>query len=77
MTASAIDVTGGVQQSGNATFHPAPATGVASVGDPLSRAAGAHPTGLTNWGSVKLTGNAQQRSARGIYSQISASGNAS
>ena len=39
LTASVIDVAGGFQRSGNATFNPAPTTGV-SVPDPLAGLAG-------------------------------------
>ena len=34
--ASVIDVHGGVQKSGNASFSPAPVTGAATLADPLS-----------------------------------------
>ncbi len=36
VTASAIDVVGGVQKSGTAAFHPDPDDGTASVADPLA-----------------------------------------
>jgi hypothetical protein len=77
VTAAAIDVVGGTQQTGTATFHPAPTTGVASVGDPLGGLSSPSITNLTNFGSVKLSGSSQQTLSPGIYSQISASGSAS
>ena len=76
LTAAMIDVAGGVQKSGNATFSPAPTTGV-SVSDPLA-GADAPEHGRTDqlW-----LGEPQRNSpatiSPGIYSQISVSGNAS
>jgi RHS repeat-associated protein len=76
LTASAIDVVGGVQQTGGATFHPTPTTNLPTVTDPLGGLQPPGTTGLTSYGSVKLSGNSQQTISPGIYSQISASGNA-
>ena len=76
--ASVIDVHGGVQKSGNASFSPAPTTGAATLADPLSGLAQSLPStsGLTNYGSESLSGNSSATIKPGIYSQISASGNA-
>jgi hypothetical protein len=76
VTAAAIDVVGGVQQIGTATFHPAPTTGIASVADPLGGLSSPSIANLTNYGSVKLDGNSQQTICPGIYTQITVSGNA-
>jgi hypothetical protein len=76
VTAAAINVVGGVSASGNASFHPAPTTGVAAVADPLAALPSPGTTGLSNDGSVKLSGNSRQALSPGIYSQISATGNA-
>ena len=72
--ASAIDVHGKVQKSGNASLSPTPVTGapvlaVASLPLPST-------TGLTNHGSFSLSGNSSQTIQPGIYSSISVSGNA-
>jgi hypothetical protein len=77
VSASAIDVVGGVQKSGNASFHPAPTTGIASVADPLVGLPSPATAGLTSYGSVSLSGNSSRTISPGVYSQISASGNAS
>ena len=45
--ASVIDVHGGVQKSGNATFSPSPITNAASLPDPLAGLAGPGTSGLT------------------------------
>ncbi len=60
VTASAIDVVGGVQQTGTAAFHPTPTTNYGTVTDPLAGLPSPDPTGLTNYGSVKVSGNTQQ-----------------
>ncbi len=72
--ASAIDVHGKVQTSGNASLSPAPITGAAvpaavSLPSPIT-------TGVINHGSFSLSGNSSATIKPGIYSQISASGNA-
>jgi len=73
--ASVIDVTGRVSKSGNASFSPAPATGAATVPDPLASLALPSTSGLTNYGSESLSGNSSATIRPGIYSQISVSGN--
>ena len=76
VTASAIDVHGGVHKSGNASFNPTPVTGAAIVPDPLASLSQPSTTGLTNQGSVSLGGNSSETIQQGIYSRISVSGNA-
>ncbi len=77
VTASAIDVVGGVQKSGNAAFHPAPTTGIATVADPLAALPSPATMGLSDFGSLSLSGNSSRTISAGIYSQISVAGNAS
>ena len=67
---------GGVQKNGNAQLSPAPVTGAATLADPLSGLALPSTSGLTNYGSENLSGNSSATIKPGIYSQISASGNA-
>ncbi len=76
--ATVIDVHGGVQKSGNASFSPAPTTGAASVPDPLAGlpVPVANNLGLTTKGSVSLSGSSSQTIVPRVYSQISVSGNA-
>ncbi|HJT77825.1 MAG TPA: MBG domain-containing protein, partial [Gemmataceae bacterium] len=76
LTAAGVQVVGGVQRTGSATITTAPATGAAPLADPLSGLGGPSPTGLTNYGSVTITGGARTLSP-GIYSRISISGSAS
>jgi hypothetical protein len=76
IAATVIDVSGGFQKTGGATFSPAPTTGV-SLADPFAGLTGPCVTGLTNYGSVSVSGNAQRTIGPGIYTQISVSGNAS
>ena len=71
-----IDVHGGVQKSGNASFSPAPTTGAAVLADPLASLPSPSTSGLTNYGSESLSGNSSATIKPGIYSQISVSGNA-
>ena len=71
-----IDVHGHVQKSGNASFSPAPVTGAATVADPLASLTPPSTSGLTNYGSESLSGNASATIMPGIYSQITVSGNA-
>ncbi len=73
--ASVIDVHGGVQKSGNATFSPAPTTGAAVLADPLALLAEPSTSGLTSYGSESVSGNSSATIKPGIYSQISVSGN--
>ena len=65
-----IDVHGGVQKSGNASFSPAPVTGAAAVRR-SARLAGRLPStsGLTNYGSESLSGNSSATIKPGIYSR--------
>ena len=77
ITASVIDVHGGVQKSGNATFNPAPVTKAATVPDPLAGLPVPSTTGVTNYGCESLSGNSKATIKPGIYSQIAVSGNAS
>ena len=76
--ASVIDVAGGVQKSGYVSFNPAPVTRAAVLADPLSGLGQSLPStsGLTNFGSESLSGNSWATIKPGIYTQISASGNA-
>ena len=74
--AAVIDVHGGVQKSGNASFSPAPVTNAAPLPDPLSGLAGPSTSGLTNYGSYSLSGNSKATIKPGIYTQIAVSGNA-
>jgi Ca2+-binding RTX toxin-like protein len=76
ITASVINVHGGVKKSGNAVFNPAPVTGAATLADPLSGLAGPSTSGQTSYGSVSLSGNSKVTIKPGIYTQISVSGNA-
>ena len=73
--ASVIDVRGGVQKSGNASFSPSPLTGATVLADPLASLVLPATTGLTNYGTESLSGNASATIKPGIYTQISASGN--
>ena len=77
MKASLIDVHGGVQKSGNASFSPAPTMGVATVTDPLASLAEPSTSGMTNYGSESLSGNSSATIKPGIYIGITLSGNAS
>jgi hypothetical protein len=76
LTASAVDVLGGITKNNTATVGIPPATGV-SVSDPLAGLASPSTTGLTNYGSVSLAGSSSLTICQGIYSQIKVSGNAS
>ncbi len=72
--AAAIDVHGGVNKSGNSRLSPAPVTrapvlAVASLPSPST-------AGMTNRGSLRLSGNSSTTIQPGIYKQISVSGNA-
>ncbi len=74
---SVIDVHGKVQKSGNASFSPTPVAGAAVVSDPLEALSQPSTSGLSNQGSVSLSGNASKTIPQGIYTSISVSGNAS
>jgi hypothetical protein len=76
VTASVIDVHGGVKQSGKASFSLAPVIGAASLADPLASLTPPSTTGMTSCGSVSLAGNATESICQGIYSQITVSGSA-
>jgi hypothetical protein len=78
--ANAIQVVGGVKQSGSPTFQPKPVTGAAAVADPLTglpAPAAVSTSGLTNYGSENIGGSTTMTLGPGIYSQISVSGSAS
>ena len=75
--ATVIDVHGGVQKSGNASFSPAPTTGAAIAADPYASLAEPSTSGLTNYGSESLSGNSSATIKPGVYSEISVSGNGS
>ena len=74
VTSAATEVVGGVQVSGQATFHPAPVKGVAAIPDPFLNLAA--PSGGTFQGVVNLTGNNFLTINPGVFSSISVSGNA-
>ncbi len=76
LTATTIDVLGGVKTSGSATVSPAATTGV-SFPDLLAGLAPPSTIGLTNYGSFSLAGSSSQTINPGIYSQIKVSGGAS
>jgi 6-phosphogluconolactonase (cycloisomerase 2 family) len=73
VTASAINVVGGVQKSGNAQLNPSAAVGAAAVADPFA----ALPAPVMNGTpvAVNVSGNATKTITPGVYSQISVSGN--
>ena len=73
--ASVIDVHGGVQKSGNASFSPAATTGALMVSDPLVGLTA--PTYSGTPISESLSGNSKATINPGVYSQITVSGNAS
>ena len=74
--ASAIDVHGGVQKTGNASLSPTPITGAQTLADPLSGLALPSTSGMKSYGTEKLSGNSSATIQPGIYSQITVSGNA-
>jgi hypothetical protein len=74
LSASSIQVVGGVSRSGNASFNPTPVTGVAALSDPLAGLAA--PSGGTAQGSVNLTHGSLTINP-GIYSSIRVSGSGS
>ncbi len=77
--ASAINVTGQVKKSGNASLSPVPVTGAPVAADPLAGVAipVASTLGLSSKGSLSLSGNSTQTIGPGVYSKISLSGAAS
>jgi hypothetical protein len=78
-TASAINVVGGYQASGHATFSPTPTTHAAYEADPLMGLAAPSPSAynLMLQGSVNLSGKNSLGIGPGIYTSISVSGQAS
>ena len=76
--ASVIDVHGGVQKSGNASFSPG--ADHREKRQPSSTHWNRYPepstSGLTSYGSESLSGNSSATIKPGIYSQITVSGNA-
>jgi hypothetical protein len=74
LTASVIDVLGGVKTGAGSSVSPAPTTGV-SIPDPLAALTGPNPTGLTNYGSISLNKGSLTINP-GIYSQIKVSNSA-
>jgi hypothetical protein len=77
VTASVIDVAGEAHASGNASLQPSPTTGFAPVLDPLAGLLSPSATGVTNFGSVSVSGHSQSVLSPGLYSQIAVSGSAS
>ncbi len=77
VTASVIDVTGGVNNSHNASLSPTPTTGAPALADPLAALAEPSTAGLTNYGAVSLSGTSSATIEPGIYTQISVSGQGS
>jgi hypothetical protein len=75
LTASVIDVLGGVKTGASSSISPAPTTGI-SVADPLAALAGPNPTGITNYGSISLNKGSLTINP-GTYSQIKVSNSAS
>ncbi|HEV3447448.1 MAG TPA: matrixin family metalloprotease, partial [Gemmataceae bacterium] len=71
ITASTIQVVGGVAASNGVILNPTPTTGVAAIPDPLAGLAA--PAGGANQGPKIFTSSATL--APGVYSQISVSGN--
>ncbi len=72
--ASVVDVHGGVKVDGrNVIINAAPTIGAPILADPLASLAQPSTSGLTNYGSVNLTGGALTINP-GIYKQISVSG---
>ena len=76
IAASLIDVHGNIKKSSNAEISPAPTTGAPAIADPLASLPTPSVTGMTNFGSVKLSGNASATIQPGIYTSIAVSGNA-
>jgi hypothetical protein len=74
--AGSIQVVGGASKSGNAVFNVTPSTGTASFADPLASLVGPSTAKLTSFGAASYSSGSHPLSP-GIYSQISASGNAS
>jgi hypothetical protein len=77
INASTIDVHGGVQKSGKASFSQALKTSVSVLPDPLATLPQPSTSGLTNYGTVNLSGNSSATIKPGVYTGITVSGNAS
>jgi hypothetical protein len=75
LSASVIDVLGGVKTGTGSSVNPAPATGV-SIPDPLAALTSPSPAGMNNYGSISLTKGSQTINP-GVYSQIKVSNGAS
>jgi hypothetical protein len=75
LTASMIDVLGGVKTGTGSSVSPAPTTGI-SVPDPLAALIGPDPTGMNNYGATSLNTGSLTINP-GIYSQIKVSKSAS
>ena len=75
LTATSIQVVGGSQKTGNATFSPAPVTGAKAEVDPLAALMGPGTSGLTNYGAGSFSGSGSKTLSPGIYSSITISGN--
>jgi Bacterial Ig-like domain (group 3)/PKD domain len=78
ITSPSIRIVGGFSKTGNASFSVTPQTGITPFTDPLAGLTAPNPTalGLTNKGSINLSGNGSQMISQGIYTQINVSGNA-
>jgi hypothetical protein len=76
ITAASIQVVGGVSKSSNESLSPKPTTGVSSFADPLAGLQ-APTTGLPPMKGPASYSSGTHPLSPGIYSQISASGNAS
>jgi hypothetical protein len=74
LSATTIEVIGGIQKNGNATVSGAITHG--SVPDPLASLSSPSTTGLNSYGAINLSGNASQPISQGIYTSIQVSGNA-
>ena len=68
VTASHIDVVGGVRRTGNAVLSPDPTTGVEPISDPL--AALSAPDGGDFRGSAVYSGNSQATLQPGVYAKL-------
>jgi 6-phosphogluconolactonase (cycloisomerase 2 family) len=73
VTASAINVVGGVKKIGFAQLNPNPTVGAAPVADPFANLLAPRVTGTPT--AVIVNGNAVKSISPGVYSQIAVSGN--
>jgi hypothetical protein len=78
ITSPSIRIVGGFSKTGSASFSATPQTGITPFADPLAGLSAPNPTvlGLTNKGSVNLSGNSSLMISQGIYTQINVSGSA-